>query len=89
MSDNFKAFIGLDENNSLALYASPYPINLFGPRLKRGKEFPDIVYQFCQGDQDVAVPALRSAQMFLDGKESGSGGNNLVFGESSLTGKRK
>lgn len=87
MSDKFKAFIGLDENNSLALYTSPYPINLFGPRLKRGKEFPDIVYQFCQGDQDVAVQALRSAQMFLDGKESGSGGSGLVFGQSTFKSK--
>lgn len=43
-------FIGLDDNGEMKLFVSPYRLNTLSPAHKRGKEFPNVVFENVTAD---------------------------------------
>lgn len=81
------AYLGVGEDEKLALYVSSQRLNIIGTRLEKGSKFPHAVYNFTEnpGD-DNAILALRGVQDYIDGKGQRSG---LVFGEEIRKKRRK
>lgn len=87
MSAKLFAYLGIGEDEKLALYVSSQRLNIIGTRLEKGSKFPHTVYDFTENPgEDNAILALRGVQDYIDGKGQRSG---VVFGEEIRKKRRK
>lgn len=87
MSARLFAYLGIGEDEKLALYVSSQRLNIIGTRLEKGSKFPLLVYDFTENPgEDNAILALRGVQDYMDGKGQRSG---IVFGEEIKKRKKR